>query len=260
MMGNNDILIRLENVSKTFYIRDKKKGSAFQQAGRFFTGNNIRKIEAVKNVSVEIKRGEFIGIVGANGSGKSTLLHLMSGVYKPDKGGSSIIFGNFIRLSLGLGFNHELTARENVYINASIMGLTFREIGREFNKIIRFAELEKFVDTKIKYFSRGMRARLAFAVAIYTNAEILLLDEFFGGVGDEKFREKSDQIFHKRILAGKTIVLVSHNLLPVKDHANRVMLMHEGECVKTGTAEEVFLHYKNVLKVDQLKIESKDLA
>ncbi|MBU2649750.1 MAG: ATP-binding cassette domain-containing protein [Bacteroidetes bacterium] len=258
MTNGSDIAIRLENVSKTFYIRDKKPGSVMTQVGRFFTGDNLRKIEAVKNVSIEIKKGDFIGIVGANGSGKSTLLQLMSGVFKPDKGGYASINGKFIRLTLGLGFNQEMTARENVYLNASIMGLTLKEIGKEFNRIIRFAELEKFVDTKIKYFSRGMRARLAFAVAIYTNAEIILLDEFFGGVGDEKFREKSDRIFHERILANRTIVLVSHNLLPIKDHANKVLLMHEGQCVATGTPEEVFLHYKTVLKVDQLKIEGKE--
>lgn len=254
---NDHIAIRLENVSKTFHIRDKKKQSLASFIRSAATGNLMRKIEAVKNVSIEVKRGEFFGIVGANGSGKSTLLHLMSGVYKPDKGGKAEIFGSYMRLSLGMGFNQDLTARENIYVNASIMGLTFAEIGRKFDKIIRFAELEDFIDTKIKYYSRGMRARLGFAVAIHSNPEILLLDEIFGGVGDEKFREKSEHVFRKKLLEGRTIVLVSHNLSTIKDHAERVMLMDKGKCLKVGTPEEVFLHYKKVLDVKELKLDGR---
>ncbi len=253
-MTDNDIAIKLENVSKTFHIRDKKKKSFPDVIKGIFTGNNKRKIEAVKNITLNIKKGEFFGIVGANGSGKSTLLHLMTGVYRPDKGGKASINGNYIRLSLGLGFNQELTARENVFINASVMGLTFREIENKFHKIIRFAELEKFIDTKIKYFSRGMRARLAFAVAIHANADIILLDEFFGGVGDEKFRTKSEKLFEKAILRERTIVLVSHNLSIIKEHAKRVLLMHNGECMITGTPDKVFLYYQKVLKVNKLRI------
>ncbi len=253
-MKDKDTIIKLENVSKTFWIRDTKPQKSFRDIKNLITGGNKHKIEAVKNVSIDIKRGEFVGIVGANGSGKSTLLSLMSGVYKPDKGGKAQINGHFMKLSLGLGFNAELTARENVIINASIMGLTFREIKRKFNKIIRFAELEEFVDTKIKYYSRGMKARLGFAVAIHASPEILLLDEIFGGVGDEKFRAKSENAFRKNLLEGRTIVLVSHNLNVIKDHAQKVMLMHKGECLKIGGHEEIFLFYKNTLKVKELKI------
>ena len=253
-MTDKDIAIKLKNVSKTFWIRDTKHQSFLEASRNVLKGNSKRKIEAVKNISIEIKKGEFFGIVGANGSGKSTLLNLMSGVYRPDKGGVSTINGNFMRLSLGLGFNSELTARENVFVNASIMGLAFREINRIFTKIIRFAELEEFVDTKIKYYSRGMKARLGFAVAIHANPEILLLDEIFGGVGDEKFRAKSEIAFKKKLLDGRTIVLVSHNLSVVKDHAERVMLMHKGECIKTGACEEVFKFYKKTLKLKELKI------
>ena len=254
---NDTLAIKLDNVSKTFRIRDKKRQSLPSVVRSLATGTFMRRIEAVKNVSLEVKKGEFLGIVGANGSGKSTLLHLISGVYKPDPGGSANIYGSFMRLSLGMGFNQELTARENIYVNASIMGLTFREIGRKFDKIIRFAELEEFIDTKIKYYSRGMRARLGFAVAIHSNPEILLLDEIFGGVGDEKFREKSERVFKKKLLEGRTIVLVSHNLSTIKEHAERVMLMDKGKCLKIGTPEEVFLYYKEVLHVRELKLDSR---
>lgn len=253
-MKKDETVIKLENVSKTFYIRDKSQQSLKGALNGLIGGTKLRKIEAVKNVSVDIRRGEFVGIVGANGSGKSTLLQLMSGAYKPDKGGTAWIKGNYMRLTLGMGFNQELTARENIYINASIMGLTFREIQRKFNKIIRFAELEKFVDTKIKYYSRGMKARLGFAVAIHANPEILLLDEIFGGVGDEKFRAKSEKVFKKKLLEGRTIVLVSHNLSVVKDHAQRVMFMNQGECPIIGGHEEVFMYYKKALKLKELKI------
>ena len=221
------------------------------------SGSDRRVIQAVKNVDLDIKKGEFFGIVGANGSGKSTLLHLMSGAYKPDKGGKATMNGSFIGLSLGLGFNQELTARENVFVNASVLGLPMRKIKKKFNKIIEFAELEKFVNTKVKYFSRGMRARLAFAIAVHAEADIFLMDEFFGGVGDERFKGKSDKIFEESIVKGRTIIHVSHNLSTIKKYAERVMLMHEGECLKIGTVEEVFLFYQKTLKINSLSINDR---
>lgn len=255
-MIEKETAIKLEHVSKTFWIRDKKPQSLSGSIKNMLTGGSMRKIEAVKDVSVQIKRGEFFGIVGANGCGKSTLLNLMSGVYRPDKGGQATIHGDFMRLTLGLGFNQEMTARENVFVNASIMGLTFREIHKKFNKIIRFAELEKFVDTKIKYFSRGMKARLGFAVAIHANPKILLLDEIFGGVGDAKFRAKSEDVFKKQLIEGRTIVLVSHNLGVIKDHAERVMFMHKGKCLKIDGPEEIFKFYKEKHNLKELKMQS----
>jgi len=254
-MPDNDIAIKLENVSKTFHVRDKTSSSLLGSLSDTLSGKDKRSIEAVKNVNLEIRKGEFFGIVGANGSGKSTLLHLMSGVYKPDKDGKATLNGSFIGLSLGLGFNAELTARENVYINASVLGLPVRRINKKFKKIIAFAELENFVNTKAKYFSRGMRARLAFAIAVHAEADIFLMDEFFGGVGDERFRGKSDKVFEEAIVKGRTIIHVSHNLSTIKRYAHRVMLMHQGECLKIGTVEEVFLHYQKTLKVDSLSVD-----
>lgn len=256
-MPDNDIAIKLENVSKTFHIRDKSGKTMLDSFQKVLTGHNKRKIEAVKNISLEIKKGEFFGIVGANGSGKSTLLHLMSGVYKPNRGGKAHINGSFIGLSLGLGFNQELTARENVLVNASVLGLSVKRIKKKFDKIIAFAELEKFVDTKVKYYSRGMRARLAFAIAVHAEADIFLMDEFFGGVGDEKFKNKSDKVFEEAIVKGRTIIHVSHNLSTIKKYANRVMLMHEGECLIVGTVEEVFLHYQKTLKIKSLSVHDR---
>jgi ABC-type polysaccharide/polyol phosphate transport system ATPase subunit len=253
-MDSAETVIRLQNVSKTFVIRDKKVAPFFTQMGWLVNGKNIRRIEALKNINLEVKKGEFLGIVGENGSGKSTLIHLMTGFYKPDKGGVAEISKGFIRLSLGLGFNQELTARENIYLNGTVMGLTLREINEKFDEMIAFAELEKFVDTKIKFYSRGMKARLSFAVAIHADAEILLMDEFFGGVGDERFKVKSDKIFKESMIKGRTIVHVSHNLSTIKHYATRVILMHQGELVGMGTPDEVFEIYKEKLRVEKLHL------
>lgn len=251
-MGD-EIVIKLENVSKTFKIRDKTSGNILQKFWSFISGSNLRKIEAVKNINLEVKKGEFISIVGGNGSGKSTLIHLMTGAYKPDKGGKASIMENYIRLSLGLGFNGQLSARENVYLNGSVMGMKISEINENFRKIIQLAELQKFVNTQLKYFSRGMRARLAFAVAVYTNADIILMDEVFGGVGDERFKARSDKIFDDVFVDGRTIVHVSHNLETVKKYADRVVLLHEGNCLGIGSADEIFDLYKKTIGVEKLR-------
>lgn len=257
MTMSDEVVIRLENVSKTFTIRDKVNGNLFQKSAAFLSGSNRRKIEAVKDISLEIKKGEFIGIVGANGSGKSTLIHLITGVYQPDKGGFSEIIGTYIRLSLGLGFNSELTARENIFLNGSIMGVKISKLNENFNKIIKFSELGKFVNTKIKYYSRGMKARLAFAVAVYAEADIILMDEFFGGVGDERFRKRSEEVFAESFIEGRTIVHVSHNLSTIKKYANRVILLHEGRCIGIGTPDEIFRLYKETIKVDKLNLREE---
>ena len=257
-MMNREVVIRLENANKTFTIRDTKSNAVNKALVQILPIGRKRKIHAVKDVNLEVYKGEFLGIIGANGSGKSTLLHLMSGVYLPDKGGKVTRKGSFIRLSLGLGFDKELTARENIYVNASVMGLTFKKIGRIFNDIIAFSELENFIDTKIKYFSKGMKSRLAFAIAVYAEADIFLMDEFFGGVGDEKFKEKSDEVFNKAFLKGQTIIHVSHNLGTVKKYADRVILMHQGECIAVGTPDEVLETYRKVIKVKKLSLERSD--
>jgi len=254
-MGD-DIAIKLENISKTFNIRDKAEGNLFQKSYAVLTGKNKRKIHAIKNVSLEVKRGEFLGIIGSNGSGKSTLIHLMTGVYKPDEG-RSVIDGSFIRLSLGLGFNSQLTARENIFLNGSIMGVKVSKLNENYKKIIEFAELHKFQNTKIKYFSRGMRARLAFAVAIYAEADVILMDEFFGGVGDERFKARSDKIFQEAFVNGRTIVHVSHNLRTIKAYADRAVLLHEGECIGIGPPDEILDLYKRTIKVDRLSLREE---
>lgn len=250
---DQDIVIKLENISKTFYVYEANNDSIRDRLFNIFQSNHVRKIKALQNVNLEIKRGQFYGIVGRNGSGKSTLLKLIMGAFPPDKGGSIMVKGKMIRLALGMGFDPDLSARDNIYVNASILGLTFKRIGLIFDDIIGFAELEDFVDTPVKFYSSGMRSRLSFAIAVHAEADIFLMDEFFGGVGDIAFKQKSEEVFKNSFLDGRTIVHVSHRIKTIKDHCNQVLLLNKGQVIKTGTPKEVLPVYRSLF---QKKINS----
>jgi len=247
-MKSSKYAIKVKSVSKTFSIKERNNDSIRKKFFEIFKGANKRKeIKALDDISFNVKKGEFIGIIGSNGSGKSTLLRLLLGSYKPDKGSEIKIEGSIMRLALGMGFDPNLSARENVYVNGSIIGLSFTEIGELFKKIICFAEIEEFVDSPIKYFSSGMKSRLAFSIAVNTKANILLIDEFFGGVGDEKFKKKSAQVFKNTILENRTIVFVSHNLKTISEYCDRVILLEKGKLVKIGPANEIIAKYKAII-------------
>lgn len=239
-----DQAILLESVSKTFTVYESRSMTIRDSLMNAFSMRKRREIEALKAIDLEVKSGEFLGVIGRNGSGKSTLLHVMSGAYPPDKGGKVSINGMSVRLSLGMGFNNELSAKQNVYINASLLGLTFSEIDNCLMEIIRFAEVGDFIDTKIKYFSKGMRTRLAFSVALHTRAEILLMDEVFGGVGDTRFRQKANKAFKEKILHNRTVVLASHNANIIRKFADRVVLLDKGQIVNIGSADRIMKEYR----------------
>lgn len=225
----SETVIKLHNVSKTFFIREKGNDSFRQKVfGLFQPNKGVRKIEALKNVNLEIKKGDFIGIIGHNGSGKSTLLKIIIGAIQEDKGGVVESNGKIVRLALGMGFDPALSARDNIYLNGSIMGLTFKQIGKKFDSIIEFSGLNNFIDTPLKFYSSGMVSRLAFSIAMHVEADILLIDEFFGGVGDQDFRQKSDKVFRESVIQGKTIVFVSHELDIVKEYATRIFEFSKG--------------------------------
>lgn len=242
-----ETVIKLENVSKTFHL--KERGFTIRdRVFSMFNSSGKRHLKALNNINLEIKRGEFFGIVGRNGSGKSTLLHIMSGAYPPDEGGTATVNGRFIRLALGLGFDGELTAHENIYLNGSILGLTLKEIGNRYQSILKFAELEEFAETKVKFFSSGMQSRLKFAIAVQAEADIFLMDEFFGGVGDIRFRKISEKVFEESMLQSRTIIHVSHSLNTIKKHCTRVLLLDKGNVVALGKPENVLEEYQKLMK------------
>lgn len=244
----NDVAIRLKNISKTFRVREKQADSVRDTVFNLFQSNAQREIVALKNVDLEIKRGEFFGIIGRNGSGKSTLLKIIMDAIQPDPGGTVEVEGRIIRLALGMGFDPELSARDNVYLNASLLGLSFKQIGRKFHEIIEFAELENFVETKLKYYSSGMNSRLAFSIAVLAEADIFLMDEFFGGVGDTRFNEKSEKVFKESIVKGRTIVHVGHNLELIKKHCDRVLLLNYGQPVGIGEPGAMIQAYHQLMQ------------
>jgi ABC-2 type transport system ATP-binding protein len=235
---DNNIAIRLENINKTFTLHNR--GNTIRdRIFSLFTGRGSRKLRALNNVNIEIKKGEFFGIVGRNGSGKSTLVQIINQAIPPDKGGRVTINGKAMRLALGMGFDNELTARQNIMLNSSVLGMSIKNIKLKMDEMIAFAELEEFADTPVKYYSSGMKSKLMFSIAVNAEADIFLMDEFFGGVGDQSFKKKADDLFHDRFVKGKTIIHVSHQLETIRKYCDRVMLLEKGNVVKIGTPEEV---------------------
>jgi len=241
----DNIVVSVENLTKKFVVYDRPNDSIRDKIFSF-SSNNKKTILPIIDVSFKVRKGEFIGVIGPNGAGKSTLLNLILGTIVPSSG-KVTTEGRVLRLALALGFDQLLSARENIYINGSILGLSFKEIGRRFDKIIQFASLQKFVDTPIKYFSSGMKTRLAFSIATFSKADILLIDEFFGGVGDEDFKKKSSLVFKERILTGKTVIHVNHNLSVIEEFCDRVILLNEGKLVLIDTPEVAISAYKAIV-------------
>lgn len=243
---DEDFAIVLKNIKKTFYIREKPVDSIRTSIFTFSSNNKKRAIPALKGVSFKVKRGEIFGIVGRNGSGKSTLLKIIARAFPSDKGGHIEVNGKLIRLALGMGFDGNLTARENIYLNGSILGLSFKEIGEKFDEILDFSELHDFIDTKIKFYSSGMVSRLAFAIAIHVQADIFLMDEFFGGVGDVSFQQKSQKVFENTFLENRSIVLVSHDMGIMRKFCHRILVLDRGRQVALGTPDEVIPVYESL--------------
>jgi ABC-type polysaccharide/polyol phosphate transport system ATPase subunit len=227
------LAIDIRHLSKTFYVRDKKQRSIRARVRNLFSAQGgVQAIPALKDINLQVKKGEVLGIIGHNGSGKSTLLRLITQSINPNPGSFFKTSGKVMRLALGMGLDQDLSARDNIYLNGSILGLTFKKIGQRFDDIIAFAELKDFVDTPIRFYSNGMRSRLAFSIGLQAEADILLFDEFFGGVGDEAFLKKSADAFDRFIERGKTIVIVSHNKSGVEAKCNRVIELSEGQIIE----------------------------
>jgi lipopolysaccharide transport system ATP-binding protein len=240
--------IIVDNISKKFRIPHEKKNTVFQNiVGLIKRQFDYEEFWALKDVSFEVNKGEALGIIGRNGSGKSTLLKIMAKVLYPDSGSISLDGKVASFLQLGVGFQPELTARENIYIYSSILGLRRKQVNSLYEDILAFAELKKFENMKLKSFSSGMSLRLAFSTAIHAVPDTLLIDEVFA-VGDEAFKQKCRDKMNQFKTEGKTIVFVSHALDSVKELCQRTMLLNEGRIVSTGDTEKVINDYRALLQ------------
>ena len=244
LQRNYKMVIEVKNLAKSFLIPHEKKSTLFEHVIGFIKGEAVfyKKFYALKNINFSVEKGEIIGIVGDNGSGKSTLLALISKILVPTAGtvttkGKIVSF-----LELGVGFQEELTAKENVYLYGAVMGLTKKYIDFKFNHIIKFAGVEKFKDAKLKTFSSGMRVRLAFSTAIQTNPDILLLDEILA-MGDQNFQKKCLNAIQEFKQENKTIILASHELDVIKKYCVKTLYLYQGKQVIFDRTDKVIKKY-----------------
>lgn len=237
----NEYAIQARDISKTFHISEDSHNTVKHRLFNIFNSPRRKAVSALKPLSLEISKGECIGLLGRNGSGKSTLVKVLSGVYPTDTG-SITINGSTMLMNLGVGMSHELTARENIYVSGSVLGLKIKEVDAIFDDIVDFAELREFVDTKIKFFSSGMVARLGFSIAVNAGADIMFLDEIFA-VGDMKFQEKAIKVFESSWIKGKTVILVSHSMDVIRRYCTRTIFMKNGELKFFGDTEKAIELY-----------------
>jgi ABC-2 type transport system ATP-binding protein len=233
----------VDNVVKTFSLRHNK-------SLKEVVANQVRRLPnkdsfvAVNGVSFTIHRGEIVGLIGANGSGKSTLLRMISGVMTPDSGSVRTRGSIAGLIGAGAGFVPDLTGRQNVYLNGAILGMSAAETDAKFDDIVSFAEVERFIDTPVKYYSSGMYSRLSFAVAAFSEPDIFLVDEVLA-VGDRFFRQKSQDKFADIRASGRTMVIVSHNLNDIERVCDRAIYIKSGSVVADGPAADVVKTFKS---------------
>ena len=238
-------MIEARGLQKSFRIPEHRIDSLKERAAHPLTRVRYRELRALRDVSFDVHRGEFVAIVGPNGSGKSTLLKILASIYRADAGRIRVAGRVAPFIELGVGFNPELTARENGVLNGVLMGLTLREARRRLDQVLEFAELEDFVELKLKNYSSGMMARFAFAVMVQADADIMLIDEVLA-VGDAAFAQKCLDVFREKRRAGKTIVLVTHDMSTVQTLCHRAMLIHDGVLQYAGAPEDVALRYYRI--------------
>jgi ABC-type polysaccharide/polyol phosphate transport system ATPase subunit len=232
------VAICIDGVSKTFRLPHQQYSTLKERALHPLRSTEYDELHAVRDISLDIAQGEFFGIVGRNGSGKSTLLKCIAGIYGVDRGRISIGGRLSPFIELGVGFNPDLSARDNVVINAVMMGLTQREARARLDEIIAFAELERFVDQKLKNYSSGMQVRLAFSVMVQSDPDVMLIDEVLA-VGDAAFQQKCIDVFYRLRSEGKTIVLVTHEMGLVERFCHRAMMLSGGDITHIGNPAEV---------------------
>lgn len=244
---NDDVVIRVKDLHKSFRLPTEQSFGLKQAIFNRLRGIKGYKIQKVlRGIDLEIKRGEFIGIVGRNGSGKSTLLKTLAGIYWPEKGKITINGTLIPFIELGVGFNPELTGRENVYMNGALLGFSNDEMDKMYDDIWKFAELEQFQDQKLKNYSSGMQVRLAFSIAIRAKGDILLLDEVLA-VGDAAFQQKCNDYFKSLKDNNQTVILVTHSMENVKQFCNRAILIDDGKILEQGDPKKIADKYLEIL-------------
>ena len=240
-MEEKNIAIKVDNLSikyKTFKSFSIKKN--FLQ----FKKNKRDVHEAIKNISFEIEKGQIVGIVGKNGSGKSTLLRALAGVFSPDEGTIDIFDNTISLLSIGVGFEKELSGRENIMLSGMLLGFSEEEIKKQMNRIIKFADLGKFIDMPVRTYSSGMHSKLAFSISVCLETDILLVDEVLS-VGDARFKKKSYKKMKSLIEdEDRTVVIVSHNMNTLRSLCQKILWINDGEFMMYGDTEEVLEKYE----------------
>ena len=254
----DDIAIRVKNVNKTFRLPHEKTTSIKGAVVNFWRRDRTYEKQLVLNdVSFEIKKGEFFGIVGRNGSGKSTLLKMLAGIYPPSKGEIQINGKLTPFIELGVGFNPELSGRENVYLNGALLGFSRKEMTAMYKDIVDFAELERFMDQKLKNYSSGMQVRLAFSIAIRAKSDILLIDEVLA-VGDAAFQTKCFDYFYELRKTETTVVFVSHDRGALERFCERGVLINEGKIVEQGSIQKVLKSYSKIVMEELEAVTQRD--
>ncbi len=249
-----EVAIRINNIKKEFILPQSKDTSLKQAAVNIVRKKNKVTQKVLDGVSFEINKGDFFGIVGRNGSGKSTLLKLIAGVYAPTSGSVDVNGGLTPFIELGVGFNPELSGRDNIYLNGALLGFTRRQVDAMYDDIVEFAELGPFMDQKLKNYSSGMQVRLAFSIAIKAKNDILIFDEVLA-VGDEAFQRKCLDVFEDYKRTGQTVILVTHDMSTVERFCNRAALISEGKLIEVGDARKVSKLYS---KLNNLEIDATE--
>lgn len=250
---SNNIAVQVKGVKKRFKLpqdrHDSLKMKIFDGLKRGNKNKDYTIYEALKGIDLNIKKGEFMGILGRNGAGKSTLLKIISEIYQPSEG-SVRVNGKLVPfIELGVGFNPNLTGKDNIYLNGAMLGFSRKEIDKMYDSIVEFAELEEFMGQKLKNYSSGQRVRLAFSIAIRANADVLLLDEVLA-VGDAAFQKKCTDYFKTLRQNNKTIILVTHNMATVRAYCSRVAVIDDGRVVFDGNAHEAAEKYLSLFNID----------
>ncbi|MCX6727372.1 MAG: ABC transporter ATP-binding protein [Candidatus Saccharibacteria bacterium] len=248
----DDFAIRVQNVSKNFHYTSGRAGTIKSLLTSTFKNSEVAKKDvqhALTDVSFDIKKGEFFGIVGRNGSGKSTLLKMIAGIYQPNSGKIHVSGKLVPFIELGVGFNPELTGRENVYLNGALLGFSRKEIEAQYDEIVEFAELGKFMDQQLKNYSSGMQVRLAFSMAVRAKADVLLIDEVLA-VGDADFQRKCFDYFKQLKHDEKTVIFVSHDMEAVRQYCDRAVLIESSKLILSGSPEKVAIAYTRLFNSD----------